>query len=136
MRIPWAALSPFIEAGAVFRDAKYLFPDGESKPKWFVVLSEKVIENSYIYCLTTSQVDTYLGSYSTFIKCKDPVFQKEIIIEIERIYIMDIKKIKAKYENGIIEYKGTLEQTLLEEIKEEIENSERIEEIFKDWILY
>ena len=136
MRIPWTALSPFIKAGAVFRDAKYLFSDGESKPKWFVVLSEKIIENSYIYCLTTSQVGTYFGSYSTFIKCQDPVFEKDIIIEIERIYIMDIKKIKAKYENGIIEYKGTLEQTLLEEIKEEIENSGRIEEIFKDWILH
>jgi hypothetical protein len=136
MRIPWASLSPFIKAGAVFRDEKYLFTDGGSKPKWFVVLSDKIIENSYIYCLTTSQVDTYLGSYSTFIKCQDPVFGKDIIIEIERIYVMDINKIKAKYENGIIEYKGTLKQTLLEEIKEEIENSERIEEIFKDWILY
>jgi len=45
MRIPWSALRPFIKAGAVFRDAKYLFPDGGSKPKWFVILSDKIIEN-------------------------------------------------------------------------------------------
>ena len=132
MRIPWTALSKFIEAGAVFRDSNFIFSDGESKPKWFVVLSDKIIDNSYIYCLTTSQVDTYLGSYSTFIKCKDPVFGKDIIIEIERIDVMNINKIKTKYEDGIIEYKGTLEQALLDEIKEEIENSERIEEFFKD----
>jgi len=51
-----------IRARAVLRDSEYKFRDGESKPKWIVILSDNLIEESIIFTLTTSQVKNYLGS--------------------------------------------------------------------------
>jgi hypothetical protein len=134
MKIPWDVLKQHIEAGAVFRDECFKFADGETKPKWFVILSSKLCEENYVYCLTTSQTGTYRSSYSDFVETTD-VFAKTTIIEIERINLIPLEVIKQKYGRDEIEYKGTLKKETMDQVYEKIECSDRIEAFYKDWIL-
>lgn len=136
MRPRWYIAANLIEAGRVLIDKNFEFPDGEYGKKWLLILSDKLIENSYIYCLTTSQHNTYQRSYSDYIVTNDPALgNKTIIIEIERIDLISINLLKRKYQNNVLEIKAKIAPSLMIEILNKIQDSERIANYLKEWLV-
>ena len=77
---------PILSVGTVVHDRNFMFHDGEIKSKYFIILSN-LIEDSYIYILTTSQLDTYKASIHDVCEITDPVFPKKILSKsIEPIF--------------------------------------------------
>jgi hypothetical protein len=131
----WDSVRALINAGRVLIDKCFIFPDGNVKPKHILILSDNIVEESYIYCLTTSQTGTYRGSYAEYIECNDLAFgNKQIIIEIERIDIINLKLLEKKYRRKELVIKGKIKQDLLSEIMSRIEESERIPMYYKEWL--
>ena len=135
MKPPWEILQKLIARGTVFLDTKFRFVDGQIKAKFIVVLSTKIIKDHYIICPTTSQLGTYRNSYSCFVRCNDPAFGKKTIIEIERCEPAKIIRLKHKYDNEDLKYIGLLSTGTFEKIMAAVEESDRIEEPYKGWII-
>ena len=135
MKPPWKILQKSIVQGTVFLDTKFRFVDDQIKPKFIVVLSTKIIEGHYIICPTTSQLGTYRNSYSCFVLCNDPALGKKIIIEIERCEFAKISRLNHKYDNEDLKYKGLLSASTFEQVMTAVEESDRIKEPYKSWIM-
>lgn len=136
MHLPWGRVLELLQCGTVLYDAQFQFPDGSSKPKWIVLLTGLLDDQSYVYCLTTTQLQTYRGSYSTHFECVDPALGGErVVIELERLALVRARALETRYENGILEYKGRLEPVLIDKLLRLIEDSERIPEYLKDLII-
>jgi len=71
MLLPWVRVLQLLQCGTVLYDSQFRFPDGTTKPKWIVLLTGLLENSSYVYCLTTTQLQTYKGSYSTHLACRD-----------------------------------------------------------------
>ncbi len=121
-----------LKVGTVILDRNFIFPDGEIKSKYFIILSN-LIEDNYVYALTTSKTRTYRNSLHDVCKITDPVFPIETIVEINRTSLMSIKKIKGKSVN--LEIKGILKQDNIALIHEMISESNYIEGYIKDIII-
>jgi len=135
LQTSWHNAVKLIEAGRVLLDKNFKFKDSFVKPKWILVLSNKIINRSYIYCITTSQNKTYQRTFSDYIETKDPAFGgKNIIIEIERIDLISINLLKMKYMNKELIIKDKISQELMNEILSRIQDSERIEDYKKEWL--
>jgi len=135
LQIPWHLAVQLIEAGRVLIDKKFKFLDGEIAEKWLLILSDNLIEDSHVYCLTTSKVKTYQRSYADYISINHPTFgNKQIIIEIERIDLISIHILKAKYENEEFIIKNKAPSNLMNKIYNTIKNSIRIAQYQKDWL--
>ncbi len=134
MLLPWDAFARMLVQGAVIRDSHYVFPDKTVKAKYLLFLTGLLDDNTYAYCLTTSQVGTYDGSFSTYLKASDPALGDDIIIELERIGPVRAIRLKEKYEAGFLDYKGRISEGLLQEALEKIAESPRIAEHLKKLI--
>jgi len=89
MHLPWVRLVQLLQCGTVLFDSRFQFSDGSIKPKWIVLLSGLLENHSYAYCLTTTQLQTYKGSYSTHLQCNDPALGgKKVVIELERLSLL------------------------------------------------
>jgi len=135
MRLKYSNLKPLLKRGAVLRDAKFVFPDGEVDAKWIVLLTGEV-ENGHIFCLTTSQRGTYKNSIVPhYISKNTAVFDiTPSIIETQRIDIVETKTLEAKYNCNDLEYKGCLSSVEIEAISELIYDDKTISEILKQMI--
>lgn len=125
-----------IQAKAVLLDLDFIFPgDNNSTPKWIIILSDNLIEGEIIFTLTTSQINTYTGSFRQHIKVsktEESCFDKDTIIEIERTYPAEVEKILSKCISGRIIHKGFISENLLKRIYDEIAECETIYEYIKD----
>jgi len=132
----WNTVSNLIKAGSILIDKKYKFNDGSVKTKLLLILSNKIIGNSYIFCLTTSQKRIYPGSYADFYVTNDPAFDRETIIEIERIDLLPIECVKEKYNNGelVIKRRNKLAPEELSKILDKIQDAKRIPAYKKMWL--
>lgn len=136
MHLPWGRVLKLLRCGTVLYDSRFHFPDGLYKPKWIVLLTGLLDDQSYVYCLTTTQLQTYRGSYSAHLECIDPALGgKRVIIELERLALVPARAMETRYDNGILQYKGQLDPALVEQILGLIEDSERIPEYLKDLII-
>ena len=84
-----------LSRGTVIRDDKFMFPDGEIKAKYFIILSD-LIKDSYIYTLTTSKLDTYQTSIHAECIIEDPIIPLKSIVEIRRVSLTSAKKLAYK----------------------------------------
>ena len=125
-----------IQARSVLLDLDFTFPgDDNTTPKWIIILSDNLIEGEIIFTLTTSQTNTYSGSFRQHIKVfknDESCFDKDVIIEIERTYPAEVEKILLKCKNKRIIHKGLISEDLLKRIFEEIAECETIYEYIKD----
>jgi len=136
MHLPWARLLQLLQCGTVLFDARFQFPDGSTKPKWIVLLSGLLEDQSYAYCLTTTQLQTYEGNYSTHLVCTDPTLGgKKVVIEVERLSLISATILRSRYDEGIVQYKGSLNPALVAKLLELIEESDRIPEYLKDLVV-
>lgn len=132
------SISDIIRAGSVIIDRAYVFEgDEDTRAKHYIILSNTLIEDSYVYCLTTSKTGTYSGSFAEYIKASDPALGNDIIIELERISLIKISVLQKRYDAGnlVVSKDCVLSPELLTAILERIEDSERIPEYIKDWLI-
>ena len=136
MRIPWKDARKQISAGRVLLDNKFDLPDGTFKQKWLIILSNKPIENNYVYCVTTSQISTYHHSYADYLEIKHPSLgNKKIIIQADLLDLISIDTLRDKYNNGTLSIRKKIPSAILNELYSIIQDSERIERYKKEWLM-
>jgi len=113
---------PILSLGTVVHDRNFVFHDGEIKSKYFIILSN-LIEDSYVYTLTTSQLDTYKASIHDVCEITDPVFPKKNIVEINRVDLISIKKLMIKVNNHDLDNVGVISKGNLDYILDMISES-------------
>jgi len=115
-------------------DRNFVFHDGEIKSKYFIILSN-LIENSYIYTLTTSQLDTYKASIHDVCEITDPVFPKKYIVEINRVDLISIKKMMIKVNNHDLDNVGVISKGNLDYILDMISESDFVNGNIKNIVI-
>ena len=124
-----------IKAGAVLLDLDFTFSDNKTSAKWIIVLSDNLLGGNIFFTLTTSQVNTYQGSFRRHIfvkKTDEQCFEEDCIIEIERTAPMDGNIFLAKYKANRIIHKGFISEGLLRHMFDEIAESELVPEYIKE----
>ena len=119
-----------VSAGAVLRDKEFCF-EGDEKvsPKWLIILSNKLIEKDLIFTLTTSQIDTYTGSFNKYIQISrndEQCFDRDCIVEIERTHPVRPELLLDKFERNATDHKGFISSDLLSRIFQEIAECDTI----------
>ena len=120
--------------GTVIHDRNFVFHDGEIKSKYFIILSN-LIEDSYIYTLTTSQLDTYKASIHDVCEITDPVFPKKNIVEINRADLISIKKLMIKVTNHDLDNVGVISKGNLDYILDMISESDFVNGNIKNIVI-
>jgi len=123
-----------LSVGTVIHDRNFVFHDGEIKSKYFIILSN-LIEDSYIYTLTTSQLDTYKASIHDVCEITDPVFPKKNIVEINRADLISIKKLMIKVTNHDLDNVGVISKGNLDYILDMISESDFVNGNIKNIVI-
>ena len=125
---------PILSLGTVVHDRNFVFHDGEIKSKYFIILSN-LIEDSYVYTLTTSQLDTYKASIHDVCEITDPVFPKKNIVEINRADLISIKKLMIKVNNHDLDNVGVISKGNLDYILDMISESDFVNGNIKNIVI-